>query len=109
MIDEVLAWCGSVFGPVKALSDHIDFEFAHWDVPTADFTRYPSWNWIERPDLTEAFFAGYGPLTPEAEQQRLVALATYAVSAIVWGSDNDYHGFAREGREALVHLAGQLA
>jgi hypothetical protein len=52
----------------------IDFEFAYWDMRVADFTRYPDWDWIGRPDLVEAFFDGYGrSLTPEEGQQRLVA------------------------------------
>jgi Ser/Thr protein kinase RdoA (MazF antagonist) len=86
----------------------IDFEFAYWDVRVADFTRYPDWDWINRPDLVEAFFEGYGrTFTPEEEQQRLVAHAQYALSAIVWGRENSYHGFAEEGRQALRRL-GEL-
>ncbi len=84
----------------------IDFEFAHWDVRVADFSRYPDWSWIGRPDLVDAFFAGYGrPLTPAQEQQLLVAHAEYALSAITWGRDNSFYGFEREGRESLAHLA----
>jgi Ser/Thr protein kinase RdoA (MazF antagonist) len=88
----------------------IDFEFAHWDVRVADFTRYPDWNWINRPDLVEALFEGYGcTFTPDKEQQLLVAHTQYALSAIVWGEENAYHGFAAEGRQALQHLAKLLA
>ena len=87
----------------------IDFEFAHWDVRVADFSRYPDWSWIGRPDLVDAFFAGYGrPLTPTEEQQLLVAHAEYALSAITWGHDNAFYGFEREGRESLAHLASLL-
>ena len=87
----------------------IDLEFAHWDVRVADFARYPGWEWIGRPDLIEAFFEGYGrPLTPAEGQQLLVAHAQYALSAIVWGRDNAYHGFAEEGRQALRHLGALL-
>ena len=87
----------------------IDFEFAYWDVRVADFSRYPDWEWIERPDLLEAFFDGYGrPLTSEEEQQRLVAHTEYALGAIVWGREHAFHGFAEEGRRALKHLARLL-
>jgi len=83
----------------------IDFEFAYWDVRVADFSRYPDWEWIGRPDLLGAFFDGYGcPLTPEEEQQCLVAHVLYALTAIVWGCEHSYHGFAEEGRQALKHL-----
>ena len=82
----------------------IDFEFSQWNVRATDFTRYPDWDWIARPDLVEAFFEGYGKLTPEQEQQRFVAHVRYALTAVVWGMDNEYHGFAEEGRNALKHL-----
>jgi hypothetical protein len=88
----------------------IDFEFARWDVRAADFTRYPDWDWISRPDLVAAFFEGYGRnFTPAEEQQRLVEHVLYALGAIVWGCENAYFGFAAEGRQALRHLAGLVA
>ena len=87
----------------------IDFEFAYWDVRVADFSRYPNWEWMERPDLLKAFFDGYGrPLTPKEEQQRLVMHVYYALGAIIWGHDHSYLGFAEEGRKALVQLAPLL-
>ena len=87
----------------------IDFEFAYWDVRVADFSRDPNWAWVQRPDLVTAFFEGYGrPLTPQAEQQRLVAYAEYALGAIVWGRDFAFYGFEREGHEALIHLKNWL-
>jgi aminoglycoside phosphotransferase len=87
----------------------IDFEFAGWDVRTSDFTRYPNWDWIDRPDLAEAFFEGYGrSLTPKEEQQRLLAHTLYTLSAVVWGMENSYFGFAADGRQALKHLGKLL-
>ena len=83
----------------------IDFEFAHWDVRVADFSRDPDWNWFLRPDLVNAFFDGYGrTLSPREEQQLLVARAEYALSAIIWGHENSFFGFEREGRESLARL-----
>lgn len=83
----------------------IDFEFACWDVRAAEFSRYPDWEWIERPDLVEALLEGYGrPLTPREEEQCLVARAQYALSAITWGTGASYHGFVAEGRRALERL-----
>ncbi len=87
----------------------IDFEFAAWDVRVADFSRYPEWQWIDRPDLIEAFFEGYGrSLTSTEKQQLLVAHAEYALSAILWGHEYAFYGFEQEGRDALVHLASFL-
>jgi 8-oxo-dGTP diphosphatase len=89
-----------------AWSGVIDFEFACWDVRVADFSRYPDWEWMNRSDLLDAFFEGYGRvLTPQEEAQRLVAYAQYALSAITWGMEASYFGFAEEGRAALKRLA----
>jgi hypothetical protein len=87
----------------------IDFEFAHWDVRVAEFSRYPDWEWMHRPDLVEALLEGYGrPLTPREEEQCLVARAQYALSAITWGMEASYLGFVAEGREALNYLGEWL-
>ncbi|MBN1246678.1 MAG: aminoglycoside phosphotransferase family protein [Anaerolineae bacterium] len=87
----------------------IDFEFAYWDVRVVDFARDPNWAWVIRPDLVAAFMEGYGrPLSAAAEQQCLVARAEYALGAILWGRDNAYYRFAREGHEALAYLRDLL-
>lgn len=84
----------------------IDFEFAYWDVRVADFSRDPNWSWINRPDLVEAFFEGYGlSLTHREEQQLIVAHAEYALGAILWGHEHAFYGFEQEGHDALAHLA----
>lgn len=97
------------YGPANCLvisdgawSGVIDFEFAYWDVRVAEFSRCPNWEWIDRPELLEAFFDGYGwSLTPKEEQQLLVARTQYSVGAISWGREHSYHGFEEEGRRAL--------
>jgi hypothetical protein len=108
--------CHRDYGPANWLvtgegvwSGVIDFEFSQWDVRMADFTRYPNWEWIERPDLIDAFCAGYGrDFTPAEESQRLVCHVLYSLAAVVWGQENAYYGFAAEGRRALSLLANQL-
>jgi hypothetical protein len=75
-------------------------------VRVTEFSRYPDWEWIHRPDLVEALLEGYGrSLTPTEEQQCLVARAQYALGAITWGMEEAYYGFVAEGRQALKHLA----
>jgi len=87
----------------------IDFEFSYWDVRAADFSRYPEWSWVDHPERIAAFFEGYGrSFTPAENQQRLVSLALYALSAVVWGEENHYHRFAAEGRRALEELEKKL-
>ena len=87
----------------------IDFEFAYWDVRVADFSRYPNWEWMHRPELLQALFDGYGrSLTPREEQQLLVAHTQYALGAISWGREHSYGGYVEEGRQALRHIAELL-
>lgn len=84
----------------------IDFEFAYWDAPSADFTRDATWRWMERPELQRAFFEGYGRSLSAAEERQLFySRVVYAAGALAWGMENEYFGFAREGRAALARLA----
>lgn len=84
----------------------IDFEFSSWDLRVVDFARYPNWEWIHRPDLLDAFFDGYGrPLTSVEALQCLILRSQYALGAIVWGHENEFYGFEKEGREALRYMA----
>jgi Ser/Thr protein kinase RdoA (MazF antagonist) len=88
----------------------LDFEFSRWDVRAADFSRYPGWEPMRRPDLMDALFEGYGrPLTPREETQRRVARALYALGAIVWGCEHGFYDYADEGRAALRHLGTELS
>jgi hypothetical protein len=83
----------------------IDWEFSRWDVRAADFSRFPGWEWLERPDLFEAFLDGYGlHLSDNINQQFLVSRMLYAISAISWGSEHSYFGFVNEGRAALKRI-----
>lgn len=95
--------------PAGTWAGIIDFEFSYWDVRAADFTRYAEWDWIDHPERIEAFFEGYGRSWSTAEeQQRQVCLALYALSAMVWGEETGYRGFAAEGRRALSFLGKSL-
>ncbi len=88
----------------------IDFEFAYWDVWVSDFARDPFWTWIQHPIMMEAFRAGYGrAFTPKDEEQLLIAHLLYALGAVVWGEENDYHIYANEGRQALTRIGEILA
>ena len=84
----------------------IDFEFSHYDVRAADFTRDAHWTYLDRPELPQAMVEGYGQRLPD--EQILFAHAEYAVGAVLWGHENDYRGFEQEGRLALAHLATRL-
>jgi len=85
----------------------IDFEFSRWDLRMTDFSRYPNWEWMHRPDLLSAFFEGYGrSLTLAEQEQCLVTRTLYALGAVVWGNEYAFYGFEAEGRQALEHIAG---
>ena len=99
LISEQGAWAGV-----------IDFEFAYWDVRVADFSRYPDWEWMDRPDLLDALYDGYGrALTSREKEQQFVAYVLYALGAITWGMEASYFGFVEEGRTALKRLATMVA
>ncbi len=86
----------------------IDFEFARWDLPAADFCRDPSWTWLRQPERMQAFFEGYGlALGPREQAQLRLLRSEYALDAIVWGRENAFYGFEREGRTALAYLGQQ--
>ncbi|MCB0047982.1 MAG: hypothetical protein KDE24_00345, partial [Caldilinea sp.] len=73
-----------------------------------DFARLPGWEWMARPDLFDAFVAGYGrAFAPRELIQLRVARVLYALGAIVWGNEYNYFGFAAEGRQALQQLASE--
>lgn len=87
----------------------IDYEFSRWDVRVTDFSRYPDWDWMLRPELTDAFFEGYGRTLSSVERDQLLVTKTqYALGAIVWGRGNEFFGFEQEGRDALGVLDGLL-
>lgn len=98
LIDEQDQWIGV-----------IDFEMSTWDVRVAEFSRYPHWDWMLRPDLISAFFDGYGRrLTAKEQEQLFVAHVQYAVSCILWGKEHEYFGFVREAQQALEALGKGL-
>jgi aminoglycoside phosphotransferase (APT) family kinase protein len=109
--------CHRDYGPANwlvtadgAWSGVIDFEFARWDVPTSDFTRYPDWDWLLRPVVTDAFFEGYGRSFRDAEKQQILfGYTLYALGAIVWGIESQFFIFANEGRRALREMGQRLS
>ena len=87
----------------------IDFEMSAWDVRVADFSRYPQWEWILRPDLIDVFFDGYGRnLTAKEQEQLMVAHVQYALGCILWGHEHEFFGFVREAHQALAEISRRL-
>lgn len=84
----------------------IDYEFSGWDVRAAEFSRYPNWEWIGQPALTDALLSGYGEQDLPAcwPRQLSVLRVQYAVGAVVWGTANAFYGFSAEGHRALESL-----
>lgn len=76
----------------------IDFAESRWDVPAADFARLHLGSWWERPDLSDAFYAGYGR-TPTAED-----LAAFRVQLPLLAIGLINHG-VRHGNTALTDRA----
>jgi aminoglycoside phosphotransferase len=83
----------------------IDFEHARPDLGLADLERLWSGVWPERPDLEEAFLAGYGRGLGDDERElieRVAALA--AMTTVVWAHEHGDREFEAAGRATLVRL-----
>lgn len=83
----------------------IDFEHSRWDVRASDFSRWWDRDFLERPDLAEAFFAGYGGW-PDARlmAQIFVTRLFNAVCGIVWAENHADAPFSALNRAALHRL-----
>jgi Ser/Thr protein kinase RdoA (MazF antagonist) len=88
----------------------IDFGMCKRDVWIRDVRRLYVQQWVGRPDLRDAFYAGYGR-TPTAADLTLLRcyLAYSALSTIVWANEHGDPGFEEQGRRTLANLrAGAL-
>jgi hypothetical protein len=88
----------------------IDFEMCKQDLWVSDMRRLYVQQWVGRPDLRDAFYAGYGR-TPTAADLAVLRcyLAYSALSTIVWASEHGDRGFEEQGRRTLAELrAGTL-
>ncbi|MER6913852.1 phosphotransferase [Streptomyces sp. NPDC000594] len=82
----------------------VDFERAQEGPAVRDFVRLAD-SWADRPDLHEAFTAGYGrPLTGAEEQHLAVESMLDAVSGIQYGARHHDPELAERGLRTLVRL-----
>ncbi|MFJ4580269.1 phosphotransferase [Streptomyces echinatus] len=82
----------------------IDFERSEPGPATRDLVRLDD-AWTGRPDLSEAFFDGYGRQPTEAEAERLTAdSALDAVSGIGFGTAHGDPELVERGRRTLARL-----
>jgi Ser/Thr protein kinase RdoA (MazF antagonist) len=83
----------------------IDFEHSRPDVWLFDLERLWSEVWPEKPELKEAFMAGYGKrFTADDESLSRGNAALTAVTRIVWSLEHDDQDYAEMGRQILEHL-----
>jgi Ser/Thr protein kinase RdoA (MazF antagonist) len=94
-------WLTDTDGTVRI----IDFGKAKRDVQVRDFERMWHGEWLDRPELREAFFDGYGRGLSDAEEQMLACLgAAAAVTTILWARAHADEPFERHGRRTLELL-----
>ncbi len=88
----------------------IDFGMCKQEVWVKDVRRLCVQQWVGRPDLRDAFFAGYGRGPTVAELTLLRCYVVYsALSTIVYASEHADAGFEEQGRRTLAELrAGTL-
>lgn len=105
--------CHRDFGPRNwmvegdALSGVIDFEHARPDLPEADLARLAAFTWMDRPDLRNAFLAGYraggGPArTAPADMDGPMLLE--ATGTVVWAARHADAALETAGRAALARI-----
>ncbi len=83
----------------------IDFEHSRPDWRWVDLERLWTGPWRQRPDLREAFLAGYGTgFTPEAEALLAGMAALGALSTVTWAREHGDEDFERHGWEVLAWL-----
>lgn len=86
----------------------IDFEHSRPDLWFLDLERLWAGLWLERPDLREAFLAGYGRKPSETEERLLERLgALGALTTIVWAHEHDDADFEAQGRSKLMRLKNE--
>jgi Ser/Thr protein kinase RdoA (MazF antagonist) len=88
----------------------IDFGMCKQDVWVRDVRRLYVQQWVGRPDLRDAFYAGYGRTPTEADLALLRCYLAYsALSTVVWGREHGDPDFEEQGRRTLAELrAGTL-
>lgn len=105
--------CHRDFGPRNwmvegdALSGVIDFEHARPDLPEADLARLAAFTWMDRPDLRDAFLAGYraggGPArTAPADVDGPMLLE--AAGTVAWAARHADTALEAAGRAALARI-----
>ncbi|AVT28936.1 hypothetical protein C6361_04880 [Plantactinospora sp. BC1] len=83
----------------------IDFEWAGPEVWVNDLNRLYFGPWRGRPDLADAFLAGYGRTLDDADRAILHACAALtAVFIVVWAQRRGEPGFAEAWRQNLRRL-----
>jgi hypothetical protein len=118
----------ATFGPVPTVPCHLDNQPRNWlvddagtvslidfgmckqDVWVKDMRRLYVQQWVGRPDLRDAFYAGYGRTPTEADLVLLRCYLAYsALSTVVWAREHGDASFEEQGRRTLAELrAGTL-
>ncbi len=94
-------WLTDATGTLRIL----DFEHARIDTPARDLVRLTYRHWTRRPDLREAFLAGYGRALTDTEQQAVQHCAALdAVTAVVRGHQRGNAELTALGRNTFHQL-----
>lgn len=87
----------------------IDFEHARIDLPARDLVRLRFRTWPGRPDLRDAFLAGYGRPLSSADDRLTWHLGTLdALTALARGHENTDPELVAVGRDTLRQLREKL-
>lgn len=87
-------------GTVRA----IDLGNAGLDLAVVDLARLARSDWVERPDLRDAFLEGYGPLAPRDHEALRRVTALSAAQAVVHANLRGSAALEARAHAALAHL-----
>ncbi len=88
----------------------IDFGRAEIDLYVRDFERMVFAEWRDRPELSAAFFEGYGhPLSADEQALILCRGAHQALGTVVWSRRHGDPDYERHGHDILDQVRRQLA
>ena len=98
-------WLASGYQHAQLQVSIIDFEHTRPDMFLVDFERLTTREWLDAPDLKDAFFEGYGRTLTDDENTLLAHYTTLAaMTTIIWSREHHDADFEAQAWRTLTRL-----